>query len=63
MGLVMVHRETMWGEVVLDDDGVATFRLSEDSNRDGSHHAREISLAANTFPVGTTISISEPEED
>lgn len=53
-------RETMWGEVVDDDYEGVSFQLCEEGNRDGHHFLKEITLAANTFPVGTKISIREP---
>ena len=53
-------RETMWGEVVDDDyEGIA-FRLTEEGNRDGHHFLKEIALAAETFPLGTKITVAEP---
>jgi hypothetical protein len=53
--------ETMWAEVVERFDGQGVEWLcSEEGGRD-SHELRTLELAASTFPVGTRLSIREPQ--
>jgi hypothetical protein len=58
-----VLAETMWAEVVAnyDGDGVE-WRCAELSGMD-THVMPRLELAADTFPVGTRLSISEPTEE
>lgn len=54
-------QESMWAECVINDEGATVWRGTEEGSKEGLHEIGPlIELKADTFPVGTKITIEVP---
>jgi hypothetical protein len=54
--------ERMWAELIEDDDGTLVWHTNEEGSKSTGEYRQELKLKADTFPAGTKVVISWPDE-